>query len=51
MGGLLALGSAFKGDRGRASCEDAGDLDPVFDRAALVVDRLARATSGGIELG
>src|SRR6202035_1656393 len=51
MGGLLALSSAFKGDRGRASCEDAGDLDPVFDRAALVVDRLAGATSGGIELG
>src|SRR5712671_3593684 len=46
MGSLLTLGSAFKGDRGRASCEDAGDLDPVFDRAPLVVDRLARATSG-----
>src|SRR5215472_6333552 len=51
MGSLLALGGAFKGDRGRASCEDAGDLDPVFDRAALVVDRLAGATGGGIELG
>src|SRR6516225_704452 len=51
MAGLLALGGAFKGDRGRAPCEDAGDLDPVFDRAALVVDRLAGATSGGIELG
>src|SRR6516165_7871276 len=50
MGGLLALSGAFKGDRGRASCQDAGDLDPVFDRAALVVDRLAGATGGGIEL-
>src|SRR5262249_24825392 len=51
MGCLLVLGGAFKGDRGRASCEDTGDLDPVFDRAALVVDRLAGATGGGIELG
>src|SRR6516164_4560495 len=51
MGSLLALGGAFKGDRGRATCEDAGDLDPIFDRAALVVDRLAGATGGGIELG
>src|SRR6516165_5825714 len=51
MSSLLALGGAFKGDRGRAPCEDAGDLDPVFDCAALVVDRLAGATGGGIELG
>src|SRR6516164_4907407 len=51
MAGLLALGGAFKGDRGRAPCEDAGDLDPVFDRAALVVDRLAGATGSSIELG
>src|SRR5215469_158200 len=50
MAGLLALCGAFKGDRGRASCEDAGDLDPVFDCAALVVDRLAGATGGGVEL-
>src|SRR5215472_17699119 len=51
MGSLLSLGGAFKGDRGRAPCEDAGDLDPVFDCAALVVDRLAGATGGGIKLG
>src|SRR5262245_11130525 len=51
MGSLLALGGAFKGDRGRASCEDTGDLDPVFNGAALVVDRLAGATGGGVELG
>src|SRR6516165_8485744 len=51
MGGLLALSGAFKGDRRRASCQDAGDLDPVFDRAALVIDRLAGATGGGVELG
>jgi hypothetical protein len=50
MAGLQALSGAFKGDRGRASCENAGDLDPVFDRAALVVDRLAGATGGGVEL-
>src|SRR6516165_5662101 len=51
MSSLLALGGAFKGDRGRASCEDTGDLDPVFDCAALVVDRLAYATRGGVEFG
>src|SRR5690349_8245064 len=51
MESLLALGGAFKGDRGRASCEDTGDLDPVFDCAALVVDRLADATRGGVEFG
>src|ERR1700730_5590117 len=51
MGGLLALGGAFKGNRGGAACQDAGDLDAIFDRAAFVVDRLAGATGGGIELG
>src|SRR6516162_1557321 len=51
MGSLLALGGAFKGDRGGSARQDAGDLDSVFDRAALVVDRLAGATGGGIELG
>src|ERR1700732_4075441 len=51
MGGLLALGSALKGDGGGTACQDAGDLDAVFDRAALVGDRLAGATGGGVELG
>src|SRR5262245_48614557 len=51
MGSLLAPGGAFKGDSGRAACQDTGDLDAVFDRAALVVDRLAGATGSSIELG
>src|SRR6202048_2873723 len=51
LGCLLALSGAFKGDGGGTACQDAGNLDAIFDRAAFVVDRLAGAASGGIELG
>src|SRR5262249_19077006 len=51
IGSLLALGGAFKGDGGRAAREHAGDLDAVFDRAALVVDRFAGAPGRGVEPG
>src|SRR5215472_16650894 len=51
IGSLLALGGAFKGDRGGSARQVASDLDPVFDRAALVVDRLAGVAGGGVELG
>src|SRR5262249_38314800 len=32
MGCLLALSGAVKGIGGRAACQDAGDLDAIFDR-------------------
>src|SRR5260370_20855436 len=51
MGGLLALSGAFKGDGSGAACQDAGDLDAIFDRAAFVVDRPAGATSRSVRLG
>src|SRR5262249_49115488 len=35
---------ALVGDRRRPACHHARDLDPVFDRPALVVDRLAGAS-------
>src|SRR6516165_9473461 len=48
---LLALGGAFKGYCSGSAREYAGDLDPVFDRAAFVGDRVASAPRRGVERG